>query len=76
MIRKIWQLWKNLARILGVVNTFLLLTLTYVFLFGPAAVVVRVVSRDRLRKRAFAQGPFWVQKPPQDDAPETYMHPF
>ena len=76
MLKKIWNLWKTFAHALGVVNTFLLLALTYLLLIGPVGLVLRIAGRDMLRKKDFQKGPRWVEKATQDDTMEAYTHPF
>jgi len=76
MLKKIWQLWKVFAHTLGVVNTFLLLTLTYVLLIGPVGLVLRLADRDVLHKKWFRKGARWVTKSDESETIETYTHPF
>ncbi len=76
IFKKIWELWKNFAHALGVVNTFLLLALTYLLLIGPVGLAFRLAGRDPLHKRDFWKGPRWVQKEAESGALETYTHPF
>ncbi len=77
MLKKLWFYWKSFAHALGVVNTFLLLTVTYVLLIGPVSLGLRVLGRDVLHKRAFRKGTRWIEKKEEDtDSLETYTHPF
>ncbi|NIA10633.1 MAG: hypothetical protein GWP10_13125 [Nitrospiraceae bacterium] len=76
MLKKIWQLWKAFAHALGVVNTFVLLTLTYLLLIGPVGLVLRLIRRDVLNKKWFRKGAHWVAKSGESEAIETYTHPF
>lgn len=76
ILKGLWNLWKAFAHILGVVNTFVLLSLTYILLFGPAALVLRFSGRDMLRKKWYRQGARWIAKPNEPETIETYTHPF
>ncbi|NOY78451.1 MAG: hypothetical protein GXO76_11345 [Calditrichaeota bacterium] len=76
MFKKLWILWKAFAHALGVVNTFLLLTLTYLLLIGPVGLVLRLFGRDVLHKSDFRKGPHWAEKAAENDSVETYTHPF
>ena len=71
MIQSLKRLWRTLfgwwmafARVLGHVNTLILLTVMYVLIIGPSWVVVRVLRKDPLRRKPTARGTYWVEKPP------------
>ncbi len=47
----LWRGWKRLAHVLGVVNTRVLLTLTWGLVLGAASIVARLVRADLLETR-------------------------
>lgn len=47
----LWSGWKKLAHVLGIVNTKVLLTLTYFTLLAVFSLVPRLFGRDLLDRR-------------------------
>ena len=57
----IWRGWKAFAHVLGIVNTRILLTVSYFVIFAIGAIISRISGQDLLDRR---------MKPT-----ETYYHP-
>lgn len=49
-LRPIYQVWMRVGGILGKINSTLILTLCYFFLFVPVAVFFKIMKRDRLHR--------------------------
>jgi hypothetical protein len=64
--RTIWRIaygyWMRFARALGKANALLLLTIVYVILIGPAAVVLKVFRKDLLDRKAGEGSTYWNEK--------------
>jgi hypothetical protein len=64
--RKLWRTayryWMKFARALGKANAFVLLTIVYVLLIGPAALVLKILGRDLLDRKAGKEPSFWYNK--------------
>ena len=58
----IWRGWKAVAHVLGVVNTKILLTLSYFIIIAIAAVFTRLFGADLLDKRRKKTASFWHDK--------------
>ena len=56
ILNSIWQVlkrgWMKFAAALGWFNTRLLLTIVYVFLFGIAAIILKILRKDLLRRKS------------------------
>lgn len=57
---KLWEGWKAVARRIGEFQSRVLLTILYLILIGPVAVLLRPFS-DPLRRRARA-GSYWLPR--------------
>jgi hypothetical protein len=55
----IWRGWKKLAHGLGIVNTRILLTITYFIIIAIAALVSRLFGADLLDRRAKKKDSYW-----------------
>lgn len=62
----IWRGWKKFAHVLGIVNTRILLTITYFIVVAVAAIIARVTGRDLLDRRMTPRDTYWRER---DQAP-------
>jgi hypothetical protein len=64
--KTIWRIafeyWMKVARMLGKVNAFVLLTLVYVVIIGPAAIVLKILRKDLLDRKAERASTYWNSK--------------
>ena len=68
--------WMKFARILGIVNANILLTLFYLFIIGPAALVIKLFGKDLLDRRAEERTSYWYEKEYEKPDPERSKHQF
>lgn len=69
--------WMAFARVLGIVNTTLLLTLVYFLLIGPLSLIMRAFGSDLLEKRMKTPSrPLWKAKAPLKHTLEECRHQF
>jgi hypothetical protein len=69
--------WYAFARILGRVNTVILLTLIYILIIGPMALVAKLVKSDPLqRKKNPAKTSYWLNRAPNDPTIERHKYQF
>lgn len=68
--------WMNFAFFLGWINTRLLLSLTYLLLIGPTAMVIFLLRKDLLRKRLLKSGSYWIEKERAEHTIEQAKHQF
>ena len=60
--RVAYEYWMKFARALGKANAFVLLTLVYVVVIGPAAIVLKILRRDLLNRKAEPRFTYWYLK--------------
>ncbi len=54
--------WMRFAKLLGKMNAVILLTLVYFILIGPAALVLKLLGKDLLDRKAGTEPTFWYPK--------------
>jgi hypothetical protein len=66
MFRRAWEMVRAgliaIGTVLGVINTFLLLTIVYVFIIGPIALIFRIGRHDPLARTGHEADSFWRVK--------------
>lgn len=64
--RTIWRIaygyWMRFARALGKANALVFLTIVYVVLIGPAAIVLKIFGKDLLDRKAGDGSTYWYEK--------------
>lgn len=74
--RVLFNYWMKFARILGIVNTNILLTLFYVIIIGPMAVMMKLWGKDLLDRKAEERSSYWYDKESQKPDLERSKHQF
>ena len=64
LLRKLWDLWKAFAHVLGRVQTAILLSIIYHIAIGPIGLLCRLLGRDLLGLRRLDGASFAVELPP------------
>jgi len=72
----IWRGWKAFAHALGIVNTKILLTLTYFIVVAIAAIIGWIARADLLDRRMKPQASYWRERHPVHDTLETCRRQF
>ena len=74
-LQPVYGPWMKAARLLGKVNTYLVMSLVYYLLITPYAVLTRWLAGDLLDERLRDRDSYWHQRqaPPE---PESYRHQF
>ena len=72
----LWQGWKKFAHALGVVNTRILLTITYFLIIAIAAIIMRLLGRDLLDRRWRKAESYWHQREALDTSLEAAKRQF
>lgn len=55
--QKVWRKWKEIVRVWGILNSFLILTLFYFVIIGPVALIRRVA-----KSRTSNQDSYWIRR--------------
>jgi hypothetical protein len=58
--------WMAFARALAYVNTRIILTLVFLLIIGPIALVLKLIQKDFLHRRIDSSPSFWLQREPAD----------
>ena len=78
--RSIWRTvrgyWMKFALALGKANALLLLTIVYVVLIGPAAIVLKFIGKDLLDRKAGSDFTYWREKAVEKLSIERSKQPF
>ena len=72
----LWRGWKKFAHILGIVNTRILLTLTYFIIFAVASIFVLASRADLLDRKMKKQPSYYHNRTPFKDTLETVKRQF
>jgi hypothetical protein len=74
---KIKKSWLSFARLLGKVNTMILLSLVYMVFIGIMALIVRLFRKDLLQKRMnLVQRSYWQNKKANDQTLDRCKYQF
>lgn len=72
-LKKIWNGWKIFARTLGRINTKIILSLFFFFIFGPIALIRKLFY---LFKKKSSANTFWIKKESKRQKLEDYYRQF
>ena len=72
----IWRSWKTFAGVLGVVNTKILLTISYFIIVALVSVPSRIFGADFLDKRLKHKPSYWHDREPVDASVDSCRHQF
>ncbi len=79
-MRDVWSTvvrrWKQFASFLGRWNSRLVLTLLYLILVGPIAIVLKVLGKDPLDRKRKSVSSYWKDKEPLDSSLERNTYQF
>ena len=72
----LWAGWKKFAHVLGIINTKILLTLTYFIIIAVVAIIMKLFRKDPLDRRMKPSASYWHQREPLDVTLETCRRQF
>jgi len=72
---KLWARWKKIAHRISAVQTFLLLSLIFLLVLGPTALLMRMLRRNPL-SRPKSAGTFWVLRPKTQERADDCLRQF
>jgi hypothetical protein len=76
LLSLVWMGWKRFAHVLGVVNTKILLTLTYFVILSVFSIVARIFGADLLDRRMKTRNSYWHKREPADLSIESARRQF
>ena len=74
--KSLYRGWMAFARVLGIINTTIILVLVYILIIGPLWLVMTVARRDLLGRRLHGGPSFWKTKEQRDDTLEGARRQF
>lgn len=72
----LYRWWMQFARALAFVNTRIILTLVYVLLLAPVALLLRLMGKDYLDRRLGGEESYWKAKESVDPTLEQSKRQF
>jgi hypothetical protein len=72
----LWTGWKKFAHVLGIVNTRILLSLSYILIFSFASIFPRLFGVDFLEKKLKKKDSYWHDREPEEISLETCRRQF
>ena len=75
-LKLLWKGWKKFAHILGVVNTRILLTVTYFVIFAIGFLGVLISRADLLDRRMIKKPSYYHNREPFKDTLQTVKRSF
>jgi hypothetical protein len=74
--RTLAEYWLRFARMVGKANAILLLTVVYFVIIGPGAILLKLLRKDILDRRAEVRESYWYDKVPEDQGLDQSKHQF
>ncbi|HEY6952981.1 MAG TPA: SxtJ family membrane protein [Bacteroidota bacterium] len=73
---KLYKWWMQFARAIAFVNTRLLLTLFFVLVIGPIALVLKLIRKDFLQRSFDTSTSYWRVREPSEHTIENASRQF
>lgn len=70
------EYWLRFARMLGKANAIVFLTVVYFLIIGPGAMLLKLLRKDLLDRKAEERESYWYDKIPFDQDLEKSKHQF
>ncbi len=74
--RRIYLRWMAFARVLGRVNTMVLLTVFYFAILGPVALILRILRKDLLDRWFEDRSSYWYDREQEEHSLERRSRQF
>jgi hypothetical protein len=76
LARRFHVMWMGLARILGYINSHILLSLVFFLIFAPYNLIGRLIRRDALNRRRPKNSSYWIPRKTTRQSPEQFERLF
>ena len=76
LLRKIYKVWMKFAHALGWVNTRIILTLVYLLIMTPLALIFKVVGKDPMNRKFGGQDSYWIKRESNAFDRDSYRRQF
>ena len=61
-LRKLYRLWMKFAHVLGWVNTRIILTIVYILVMTPLALIFKVIGKDPMNRKLGPETSYWIKR--------------
>lgn len=75
-LKFIYGYWMKFAHVLGWVNTRIILSIVYFFIFTPLALIFRLMGKDPLGRHFEAVDSYWAKREAKTFKPDDYRRQF
>lgn len=75
-LKLLYKVWMKFAHALGWVNTRVILTVIYLLVFTPVALLFRIIGNDPMERKIEAVDSYWTKKEPTEFRQEDYRRQF
>lgn len=65
MLRKLYNFWLSIGRVIGTINTYIILTIIFFFVITPIGIIKRIFKSDFLKYNP--EGSLWVRRKEGED---------
>ncbi len=72
----LWRGWKKFAHILGIINTRILLTISYFVILAIASAITKITGKDLLDRKMIAEPTYYATHDPVVASVETARRQF
>lgn len=76
VLKPVFKVWMFIAKALGIFNTYLFLSLIYIFIFSPIGLILRILKKDFLDRKIEKDKPSYWQPYEEPKSIEEYYHQF
>lgn len=75
-LKLLYKGWMKFAHALGWVNTRIILTIVYLLVFTPMALIFKVIGKDPMERKFEKVDSYWVKREVKAFRQEDYRRPF
>lgn len=75
-LKLLYRGWMKFAHVLGWVNTRIILTLVYLLIMTPLALIFKVLGKDPMNRRLGGQDSYWAKRKSKLFEKEDYRRQF
>ncbi|MEK7851087.1 MAG: SxtJ family membrane protein [Deltaproteobacteria bacterium] len=75
-LKTLYKSWMKFAHALGWVNTRIILTVIYLLIFTPVALIFKVIGKDPMERKIEKINSYWIKKEPTIFRQEDYRRQF
>lgn len=74
--RRLYRRWMAFARVLGKINAAVLLTIVYIVVIGPVALIFRIIGKDLLDRTSENRPSYWYDREDEEHSVERRSRQF